>query len=119
MHESEHYADKKSMNTLRRYLCSLALPTLQDKVYVEACRNCVSQCAFGKRYVALYDSGAPMKNVRGPYKPRKKKSAAAKEKPVNVDTVVKMTEKAQKRNAETKTTDGGAHTWQPARVAIS
>lgn len=74
--QNEMYADGKSMNELRSFLCSLALPTKKDIVYVEACRGCESQCSFGRRYVALYDA-TTAENKQEPTK----RKAASKPKP--------------------------------------
>ena len=40
---------------LKRYLCSEARPNA-DTLYLDACRNCQSPCAYGKRMVAIEDA---------------------------------------------------------------
>lgn len=111
------------MNVLRRYLCTMAKPSERsNEVFVEACRGCISQCEFGRQYVKLYDAGAPDKNVRGPYKPRNKKQASKKERPVSTTTILEETEKIMRRRipaTANQTDDGGAHTWQTAKAATS
>lgn len=51
------YADGKTMAALTRYLCTVARPAGIKSVDPEACRNCESKCAFGVRFVQLYDAG--------------------------------------------------------------
>lgn len=48
----------KSMDALKRYLCSLAyVPGARGSknVRVDACRNCDCKCGYGKEYVRRYD----------------------------------------------------------------
>lgn len=55
-HDSEHYADGKTMKKLRQYLCTMAKPKGSKCVLVNMCRTCESQCEYGRRYVRLYDA---------------------------------------------------------------
>ena len=73
--EESHFAEDKSMSALRQYLCSMARPYRTGDVNIKACRNCESPCAFGKRYLKLYDAGeTPVK--RKATNTKKKKPAA-------------------------------------------
>lgn len=75
-HESEHYADGKSLKSLARYLCSMAKPEGSKAVMVDMCRICESKCQYGKRYVRMYDAAA----AENKQEPAKRK-AASKPKP--------------------------------------
>lgn len=76
--ETALYADGKSMSALKSYLCSMPKRP-GGKVDAETCRRCESSCAFGRRYVCLYDAGEqPV-----PKKYNKKKAKEDTQMPVN------------------------------------
>lgn len=126
-HASEHYADGKSMRTLTSYLCTMAKPEGSKSVMVDMCRICESQCEYGKRYVILHDRAEAEKQAGK--KPAPKKAAAKKppakpKAPPTVTTILQESKKAERRHMglpamPPKTNDGGAHTWQQAKVAQS
>lgn len=53
----EHAAGEISPGRLRRYLCDEACSPGQKEVRAEACRNCESACAYGRRFLRLLDAG--------------------------------------------------------------
>lgn len=124
-HASEHYADGKSLKTLRQYLCTMAKPEGSSHVMVDMCRICESQCEYGKRYVMLHDLAEAEKQAGK--KPAPKKAAAKKppakpKAPPTVTTILQESKKAERRHMglpamPPKTNDGGAHTWQQAKAA--
>ena len=92
-HESEHYADGKSLKSLARYLCSMAKPEGSKAVMVDMCRICESKCQYGKRYVRLYDAAAAEKK-QVPAKRKatnKPKQKPAQREPETEDHMVAMT----------------------------
>lgn len=126
-HDSEHYADGKSMKTLTRYLCTMAKPEGSGHVMVDMCRICESQCEYGKRYIKLYDLAEAEKQAGKKPSPKKavaKKPPAKPKAPPTVTTILQETQKAERRHMglpamPPKTNDGGAHTWQPLKAATS
>ena len=126
-HDSEHYADGKSLKTLTRYLCSMAKPEGSDDVMVDMCRICESQCEFGRRYIKLHDLVETEKQAGkkpAPKKAAEKKPPAKPKAPPTVTTILQESKKAERRRMglpamPPKTNDGGAHTWQQAKAAQS
>lgn len=56
--------DMDTLDKLKKHLCREAIKPGVG-VNVEVCRNCESQCAFGRKYVHLWDAGErPVKRGR-------------------------------------------------------
>lgn len=54
--EKGHIAESiDDLKKLRKYLCDLAAPA-RGPVKIKVCRDCESQCAYGKRYMELYQA---------------------------------------------------------------
>ena len=86
----EHY-DAENINDLKKprtYLCDLAAPS-RGPVKIKVCRDCESQCAYGKRYVKLWTE-------------HKSEEAAANPKPENSSLSAELEAERRKREEAEK-----------------
>lgn len=103
---AEEWAGKaKNMNNLRTFLCDAARVKGSTEVRVDTCRNCESQCAYGREYVKRWDAGErPMRPGPKP-KPKAEEPVEAADKPVTVQPAetARLENELEKLRAELKT----------------
>ena len=111
----EHAAGEISPGRLRRYLCDEACSPGQKEVWAEACRDCESACAYGRRFLWLLDAGEI--TIEG--KAVKRQIKHGKGEARKMGQAPKENERTRKTRQSAQTADGMAGNSQARREACA